>query len=170
MSRSRILTFVCFVFFVVPFLAHAADVEFVRIWPAWRTAESFDRISEYFDGQENTGRHTVLRSQPDTRAGYYFLVRTKTTLNAADAKFVLQIIKPAGKLSSTSVSPVSIGPIAKPIPSRGDSPSSTVRAKSSRVAKVSSGPNPHRDDGPLDSLATARAAPRAVRGGPRGDG
>ena len=108
MSRSRILTFACFVFFVVPFLAHADDVEFVRIWPAWRTAESFDRISEYFDGQENTGRHTVLRSQPETRAGYYFLVRTKTTLNAADAKFVLEIIKPDAPQAKTYTFPVGL--------------------------------------------------------------
>ena len=106
MSRSRVLSFVCFVFFVVPFLAHAAEVEFVRVWPAWRTAESFDRISEYFDGQENTGRHTVVRTQPDARAGFYFLVRTKTTLNAADAKFVLQIIKPDAPQAKTYTFPV----------------------------------------------------------------
>jgi len=106
MSRRRILPFLVFVIFAVPCLTHAAEVEFVRIWPAWRTAESFERISEFFDGQENTGRNTVLRSQPDTRAGYYFLVRTKTTLNAADAKFVLQIIKPDAPQAKTYTFPV----------------------------------------------------------------
>ncbi|HEV8073978.1 MAG TPA: hypothetical protein VGP21_07585, partial [Opitutaceae bacterium] len=35
--------------------ARAADVNFVRVWPGYRTAGSFDRISEYLDGQENTG-------------------------------------------------------------------------------------------------------------------
>ena len=109
MSRSRILTFVCFVFFVVPFLAHAADVEFVRIWPAWRTAESFDRISEYFDGQENTGRHTILRSQPDTRAGYYFLIRAKAAATTSGAKFVLQIITPEAPEPKTYTFPITLG-------------------------------------------------------------
>ena len=108
MNRSRILFFIGIVLFSMPLASHAADVEFVRIWPAWRTAESFDRISEYFDGQENTGSHTVLRSQPDTRAGYYFLVRTKTTLNAADAKFVLQIIKPDAPQAKTYTFPVGL--------------------------------------------------------------
>ena len=108
MNRSRILFFIGIVLFAMPLTSHAADVEFVRIWPAWRTTESFDRISEYFDGQENTGSHTVLRSQPDTRAGYYFLVRTKTTLNAADAKFVLQIIKPDAPQAKTYTFPVGL--------------------------------------------------------------
>lgn len=108
MNRSRILFFIGIVLFSMPLASHAAGVEFVRVWPAWRTAESFDRISEYFDGQENTGRHTVLRSQPDTRAGYYFLVRTKTTLNAAEAKFVLQIIKPDAPQAKTYTFPVGL--------------------------------------------------------------
>lgn len=108
MNRSRILFFIGIVLFAMPLASHAADVEFVRIWPAWRTTESFDRISEYFDGQENTGSHTVLRSQPDTRAGYYFLVRTRTTLNAADAKFVLQIIKPDAPQAKTYTFPVGL--------------------------------------------------------------
>ena len=59
-----------FLLFTLVSLARAADVELTRVWPAWRSAESFERISEYFDGQENTGRHTVLRTQPNARAGY----------------------------------------------------------------------------------------------------
>jgi hypothetical protein len=106
MSRRLLPVFFGLFLFAASPPARATEVEFVRIWPAWRTAESFDRISEYFDGQENTGRHTVLRSQPDTRAGYYFLVRTKTTLNAADAKFVLQIIKPDAPQAKTYTFPV----------------------------------------------------------------
>ena len=35
----------CLLFFAaVP--ARAGEAEFVRIWPGWRDAESFDRISE----------------------------------------------------------------------------------------------------------------------------
>lgn len=106
MSRRLLLVLVGLFLFSASPRARAAEVEFVRIWPAWRTAESFGRISEYFDGHENTGRHTVLRSQPGARAGYYFLVRTKTTLNAADAKFVLQIIKPDAPQAKTYTFPV----------------------------------------------------------------
>ncbi len=101
MSRRRLLSLVCFVCFVAPSLARAAEVEFTRVWPAWRAAESFDRISEYFDSEENTGRHTVLRTRPEARAGYYFLVRTKTAVGGAGLKFVLQIIKPDSPQTKT---------------------------------------------------------------------
>ncbi len=74
----------------------AAEVEFTRVWPAWREAGSFDRISEYFGGRENTGGHTLLRTHAEARAGYYFLVRLKQTpASLAGAKFVVNIISPA---------------------------------------------------------------------------
>ena len=74
--------------------ASAADVEFLRVWPGWRDAESFDRISEYFGGGENTGRHQVLRTQRDARGGYYFLVRVKSASVLSGAKFELSVIRP----------------------------------------------------------------------------
>jgi hypothetical protein len=55
--------------------AVATDFKIVRVWPSYRAAESFDRISEYFGGGENSARRTVLRTQSSDRAGYYFLVR-----------------------------------------------------------------------------------------------
>lgn len=71
------------------------EVEFVRIWPQWREADSFLRISEYLSGEENTGRQTVLRSQPNNRAGFYFLVRTRSDKAIyGEAKFVLEVITP----------------------------------------------------------------------------
>ncbi|MGH7944888.1 MAG: hypothetical protein ACREH8_23210 [Opitutaceae bacterium] len=73
---------------------HAADVEFLRVWPGWRGAEAFDRISEYFGGREHTGRQLILRTQPDVRAGYYFLVRVKSTTALERAKFELSVIRP----------------------------------------------------------------------------
>jgi hypothetical protein len=51
----------------------------VRVWPAYRTADSFERISEFIDGRENTGGQTILRSQPATRDGFYFLTRLKNS-------------------------------------------------------------------------------------------
>lgn len=76
-------------------IATASEVEFVRVWPQWREAESFVRISEYFGSGENTGRQTMLRSQPQERTGFYFLTRTRNESSAwGDAKFVLEIITP----------------------------------------------------------------------------
>ena len=82
--------------------ARAADVTFVRVWPGYRTAESFDRISEYLDGQENTGGQTVLRSQPTQRDGFYFLVRLKNAGDAiAGASVELSVITPASATPRT---------------------------------------------------------------------
>jgi hypothetical protein len=99
-----------FLLLIVVSCAHAADVELTRVWPAWRSAESFERISEYFDGQENTGRHTVLRTQPNARAGYYFLIRAKAAANTTGAKFVLQIITPEAPEPKTHTFPITLGP------------------------------------------------------------
>jgi hypothetical protein len=57
----------------------AADLTAVRVWPAYRTAASFERISEFIDGRENTSGQTILRSQPATRDGFYFLTRLKNS-------------------------------------------------------------------------------------------
>jgi hypothetical protein len=72
----------------------AAEVEFLRVWPGWRGAESFERISEYFGGRENHGRQTVLRTQGDDRAGYYFLVRVKSASAVPAATFEVSVIRP----------------------------------------------------------------------------
>ena len=75
--------------------AQAADVKFVRIWPKWRDAQSFERISEYFTGKENPGSQVILRSQPASRPGFYFLARVKNSGPAlATAKIVVSVIKP----------------------------------------------------------------------------
>lgn len=76
-------------------LAAAAEVDFVRVWPAWREAASFVRIQEYFGGGEDTGRQTVLRTQADERSGFYFLARTANHGAARpQARFVLEVITP----------------------------------------------------------------------------
>ena len=70
--------FLCLsLFFASALSAVASGLEGVRIWPEYRKAESFERISEYLSGEENTGGQLVLRSQKDKRDGYYFLVRVK---------------------------------------------------------------------------------------------
>lgn len=83
------------VFVLVAAIGRAADVEFVRVWPGWRDAEDFESISEYFSGKEAGSKGTVIRSRPESRAGFYYLVRVANALGAQPgARFVLQLIAP----------------------------------------------------------------------------
>lgn len=76
-------------------LCTAADLTFERVWPSYRPAESFEHITEYFGKNEDPVAEHILRSQPNTRAGYYFLVRLKNeTADIPAARFELQIITP----------------------------------------------------------------------------
>lgn len=74
--------------------ASAADLTVVPVSTGWREAESFKRISEYFSGKENTGGQVILRTHPDQRSGYYFLMRLNHTGNTINAQAVLQVITP----------------------------------------------------------------------------
>ncbi len=80
---------------VSPALA-AADLTIVRLFTGWRDAASFKRISEYFDGRENTGGEAVLRTHPDQRGGYYFLVRVTNRGVAGPITAQLHVITAAG--------------------------------------------------------------------------
>ncbi|MEO6875994.1 MAG: hypothetical protein ABI222_14340 [Opitutaceae bacterium] len=91
-------------------LTHAADVvSFVRVWPEWRDAQSFERISEYFTGKENPGSQVILRTQPETRSGFYFLARVKNTGPAATAaKIVVSLIKPDSPKTKAYTFPITL--------------------------------------------------------------
>src|SRR5688572_13644650 len=88
--------------------ARSADVEFLRVWPDWRDAESFDRISEYFGGRESTSRNVVLRTDAGVRAGYYFLVRVRTASALNGVKFELKVIRPDTPEPKTYSFPASV--------------------------------------------------------------
>jgi hypothetical protein len=75
--------------------ASAAEVSIVRAFTGWRDAASFKRISEYFDGRENTGGETMLRTHADQRAGYYFLVRTANAGAPLPVTARIEIILPS---------------------------------------------------------------------------
>lgn len=80
----------------------AADVQIARVWPGYRTAESFERISEYFTGRENSGRDIILRTQPSAREGFYFLTRLANRAAAIEgATFELSVISPTSALPRT---------------------------------------------------------------------
>ena len=74
--------------------SHAADLQIVRVMPDYQSADTFVRISEYFNGKENTGGATILRTQPAHREGYYFLVRVKTATAMEVAWVESQVITP----------------------------------------------------------------------------
>jgi hypothetical protein len=74
--------------------ASASEVQFTRIFEGYKPASDFVRISEYFTGRENTRGATIVRTQPTSREGYYFTIRTQAT-TALEITFVeLQIITP----------------------------------------------------------------------------
>jgi hypothetical protein len=82
--------------------ASAADLEIVRVFTGWRSAESFQRVREYFGGKESDGGIKVLRSQPAEPAGFYWLIRLKNPhAPVAGARFELQIIGPVTPMPKT---------------------------------------------------------------------
>lgn len=85
----------------------AAPVDLVRVWPEYRDDASFRRISEYFTGQEHPSRDTVIRSQPEVRAGYYFLLRTRSDV-AQPASVELSLIPTGTDQVSTRTFPASL--------------------------------------------------------------
>ncbi|MFI5336511.1 MAG: hypothetical protein ACHQ5A_06985 [Opitutales bacterium] len=72
----------------------ADGVRIVRVLFGWREAASFKRISEYFDGRENTGGVVILRTHPDQRGGYYFLTRLANPGTPRPIRFRLLVISP----------------------------------------------------------------------------
>ena len=93
---SRIL--VLAVFAVSALAARATEI--TRVWTEWRDAESFVRLSELIDGKENPGSEIFLRSQPDSRDGFYFLVRLADA-TPVDGTIEAQVIMP-GKMKPVS--------------------------------------------------------------------
>lgn len=95
LTRARILFFLIIgLTAALPSIALAkeGDLTIVRTFTGWRDAASFKRISEYFDGKENTGKETVLRTHADERAGYYFLVRVANPGAPVAVQFKIQLI------------------------------------------------------------------------------
>ena len=86
----------------------AADLKIVRVLPDYQPADSFVRISEYFNGKENTGGATILRTRPDHREGYYFLVRVKNTAPIEVAWIETQVITPTNPEPRTDSFAVSL--------------------------------------------------------------
>ena len=50
------------------------SVEIEEIKPRYIETEQFKRISEYLTGKENIDGRVILRTQPEHREGYYFIL------------------------------------------------------------------------------------------------
>lgn len=86
----------------------AGGVEVVRLLPEYMPAESFMRVSEYFNGKENTRGATIVRTQPASREGFYFNLRTKTDTAIEIAWVELQVISPVANEPRTESFAVSL--------------------------------------------------------------
>ena len=71
-----------------------ADVDLVRVWPSYRTAESFVGIGEYFGQPEATGGRIILRSEPEKREGFYWLIRLRSDVALDEAAVEVAVIRP----------------------------------------------------------------------------
>lgn len=89
--------------------AAATDLTITRAFTGWRDGVSFKRISEYFDGKENTGGEIVLRTHPAQRTGYYFLLRVANPGAPRKVQFQLQLIAPGASAPGTTIFPAEIG-------------------------------------------------------------
>lgn len=69
-------------------------IAITRVYAGWKEGASFKRISEYFNGKENTGGTIVLRTHPDQRSGFYFFVRTSNPGAPVTVKINLELITP----------------------------------------------------------------------------
>lgn len=88
--------------------ATESDLTIVRVFSGWREAASFKRISEYLDGKENTGGELMVRTHPEKRGGYYFLIRVANRGVATAIKLQLQIIAPNSAKPTTYAFPVDL--------------------------------------------------------------
>lgn len=69
----------------------APAVELVRVWPSYRDAASFTRLGEYFGAAPDAINRAALRTDPDARAGFYWLIRTATPAARPDCQLTLEV-------------------------------------------------------------------------------
>lgn len=89
--------------------AKEGDPAIVRTITGWRDGASFKRISEYFDGRENTGGATIVRTHPEQRTGYYFLLRVANPGAPLKVQFQLQLIGQGAPAPRTTSFPAEVG-------------------------------------------------------------
>ncbi len=73
--------------------ALSAQIEIVRVWPGFRTTESFTALREYFGGAPHAATEAALRSQAGQRSGYYWLIRTKAGQHYSTVEIRLEVAR-----------------------------------------------------------------------------
>lgn len=76
----------------------APESKLVRVWPEYRAEASFVRVAEYFGGKESAPE-TIVRSRPESRDGYYFLARVKSSEAVPGAMIALEYFVPGDDLA-----------------------------------------------------------------------
>lgn len=92
---------------LAPVIASAAEVKLVRVWPEYRAGASFVRIGEYFGGKEKAPE-LILRSQPESRDGYYFLARFKSSDAQPGSILALEYVLPGEDQPRVQFFPVDV--------------------------------------------------------------
>ena len=91
-SHLPITVFLVISIVALPIAVAAQTIEFSRIRLEYREDASFKRISEYFTGEENTGRRIVLRTQDSDRNGFYFSFRIEATGEATMSEGTIALL------------------------------------------------------------------------------
>jgi hypothetical protein len=100
-----------------PVLAAAAandSAGIVRIWPGYRTADSFTTVGELFGGDERRGERIVRRTQLNSREGFYFLTRLRLAETLPAAEVRLELVLPASPNVVTHRFPIDL-PAGEPV-------------------------------------------------------
>ncbi len=75
---------ICFILGVLSLstvVSKAAEIELA--FTDYLKTGQFQRITEYFTGQERAGSRTLLRSNPEERSGLYFIIRLNEPLSSS---------------------------------------------------------------------------------------
>lgn len=120
---------------LVPAPAPAATegVGFVRIWPSYRTADSFTTVGELLGGGERASGRIVRRTQPGSREGFYFLTRLTLSTPLLGAEVRLELVLPASASVVTHRFPLDL-PAGEPVLHLGVTGSDWPGAESRPVA------------------------------------
>jgi len=90
-------------------LVHSAELK--TQW-SYRSAEDFERISEFFTGKENPGNRVIVRSIPGNRQGMYFSVMIQEGVNSlpAGSKAVVEVLHALSPETQTYTFPIPNSP------------------------------------------------------------
>jgi len=80
-----------------------ATTEIVRVWPGYRTAESLTALREYFGAEPPAAIARAARSDTGDRAGYYWLIRTKSEKAIPAATARLEVTRRGQKVHEIKI-------------------------------------------------------------------